>query len=65
MCDLELLGPVLGFAALRLSELSNILVAPDHKQAKALLGAALLLLSQCCCKGRFIERISLKHLEFK
>lgn len=43
MYDLELLDPVLGFAALWLSELSNILVAPDHKQAKALLGAALLL----------------------
>lgn len=40
MCDWELLGPVLGFAALWLSKLSNILIAPDHKQAKALLGAA-------------------------
>lgn len=43
MCGLELLGLVLGFAALWLSELTNILVAPDPKQAKALLGAALLL----------------------
>lgn len=41
--DLELPGPVLGFAALWFSKLSNILGAPDHKQAKALFGAALLV----------------------
>jgi len=35
--------PCLGFAALWFSKLSNVLRASDHKQAKALFGAALLV----------------------
>lgn len=43
MRDLELPGPVLGFAASWFLKLSNVLEAPDHKQAMSLFGAALLV----------------------
>lgn len=43
MWDLELPGPVWGFAALWFSKLSNIPGASDHMQAKASFGTALLL----------------------
>ena len=41
--DLELPDPVSGFAALQLSKLSNVPRVSGHKQAKAFLGAVLLL----------------------
>lgn len=59
MWDLELPDPALGFAALWFSKLSNVLRAPNHKQAKALFGSALLvpvlmlLQRQIHCKNMF------------